>query len=185
MRPTRLPLTALLCTLAAVSVATVPARSNPGAAAAPADPRLAGASRSETNGWIAVRLHGSPAQIGYQHGRLLSAEVADAVAVARLGATHDGKRDWAFFRRTAETVFWPRAGAEYRRRLRGIAEGALAGGAKLDLWDVVALNASIEVGYYTAVLDPQPHGEDPRSRTRPTSAARSWRPAATRATGGP
>ena len=37
--------------------------------------------------------------------------------------------------------------------MRGIAEGARAGGAKLDLWDVVALNASIEVGYYTAVLD--------------------------------
>ena len=129
--------TALLCTLAAVSVATVPARSNPSAASpagsAAADPRLDGASRSERNGWIAVRLHGAPAQIGYQHGRLLSAEVADAVAVAKLGATHDGKRDWAFFRRTAETVFWPRAGAEYQEEMRGIAEGALAGGAKLDL----------------------------------------------------
>jgi len=50
-------------------------------------------------------------------------------------------------------VFWPRAGAEYQEELRGIAEGAQAGGVLLDLWDVVALNASIEVGYYTQVLD--------------------------------
>ena len=151
--------TALLCTLAAVSVATVSARPGPAPAAralvpaAAVDARLDGASRSEKDGWIAVQLHGTPAQVGYQHGRLLAAEIADALAVTKLGATHDGKRDWAFFRRTAETVFWPRAGAEYQEEMRGIAEGARAGGANLDLWDVVAVNAGIEVGYYTAVLD--------------------------------
>jgi hypothetical protein len=133
---------ALLCTLAAVSAAT-----------GTADTRLAGATRSERNGWIAVRLQGPPAQVGYQHGRLLAAEIADALAVAKLSATHDGKRDWAFFRKAAETVFWPRAGAEYQEEMRGIAEGALAAGTAIDLWDVVALNASIEVGYYTALLD--------------------------------
>lgn len=122
-------------------------------AAAADDPRLSGASRSERNGWIAVRVQGSPADLGYQHGRLLAREVEDAVAVARLSLTHDGKRDWAFFRGAAETVFWPGVDAEYRQELQGIAEGAAAGGAKVDLWDVVALNASIEFGYYTASLD--------------------------------
>ena len=146
---------ALLCAVAAVSAATVPARSGPKAVTAPgtADARLAGATRSERNGWIAVVLQGPPAQLGYQHGRLLAPEIADALAVAKLSATHDGKRDWAFFRKTAETVFWPRAGAEYQEEMRGIAEGAAAAGTAIDLWDVVALNASIEVGYYTAVLD--------------------------------
>ena len=126
-----------------------------GAPAAPAaeDPRLAGSARGARNGWITVRLQGAPSAVGFQHGTLLAAEIEDAVAVAKLSLTHDGKRDWAFFRKAAETVFWPRVDAEYREELQGIADGAAAAGAKVDLWDVVALNASIEVGYYTATLD--------------------------------
>jgi phospholipase B-like protein len=117
------------------------------------DPRLAGAARGARNGWITVRLQGTPAEIGYQHGRLLAPEIADNLAVARLSLTHDGKRDWAFYRRAAQTVFWPGVGEEYRQEMQGIADGAAAGGATLDLWDVVALNASIELPYYTAALD--------------------------------
>jgi hypothetical protein len=125
----------------------------PPLAATAGDARLAGAARGSRNGWITVRLQGAPAEIGYQHGRLLAREIADSVAVARLSLTHDGKRDWAFYRSAAETVFWPRVPDEYRQEMKGIADGAAAAGAKVDLWDVVALNASIEFGYYTATLD--------------------------------
>ena len=121
--------------------------------AAAEDPRLAGSARGARNGWITVRLQGAPSAVGFQHGTLLAPEIADAVAVAKLSLTHDGKRDWAFFRKAAETVFWPRVDAEYRDELQGIADGAAAAGGKVDLWDVVALNASIEFGYYTAQLD--------------------------------
>jgi hypothetical protein len=117
------------------------------------DTRLNGASRGARNGWITVRLAGTPSEIGYQHGTLLAPEIADALAVAKLSLTHDGKRDWAFYRKAAETVFWPRVDAEYRQEMQGIAEGAAGAGVKIDLWDVVALNASIEFGYYTATLD--------------------------------
>jgi len=117
------------------------------------DPRLVGSSRGARNGWITVRLQGAPSAIGYQHGTLLAAEIEDAVAVAKLSLTHDGKRDWTFYRKAAERVFWPRVDAEYREEMQGIADGAAAAGAKVDLWDVVALNASIEFGYYTATLD--------------------------------
>ncbi len=123
------------------------------AAPAAESPRLQGSSRGARNGWITVRLQGTPSDVGYQHGSLLAAEIADAVAVARLSLTHDGKRDWAFYRKAAETVFWPRVDAEYRQEMQGIADGATAAGVKLDLWDVVALNANIEFGYYTATLD--------------------------------
>jgi hypothetical protein len=122
-------------------------------AAAAGDARPKGSARGARNGWITVRLEGTPSEIGHQHGRLLAAEIADAVAVARLSLTHDGTRDWAYYRKAAQTVFWPGVDAEYREELRGIAEGAAAAGAKVDLWDVVALNASIEFGYYTATLD--------------------------------
>ena len=107
-------------------------------------------------GWIVLHIEGEPYERGYQHGRLLAPEIADNLAVAKLSLTHDGKRDWAFYRKAAETVFWPRVDDEYRQEMQGIAAGAAAGGTAVDLWDVVALNASIEVGYYTAVLD---HGE--------------------------
>jgi len=125
-------------------------------AAAPAtagDPRLGRAVRGERSGWITVRLEGTPAEIGYQHGKLLAPEIADLLAVTKLSLTHDAKHDWAFYRKAAETVFWPGVDDEYRREMQGIADGAAAGGVAIDLWDVVALNASIEVGYYTAVLD--------------------------------
>jgi hypothetical protein len=115
--------------------------------------RLKGATRGARSGWITVRLQGTPAEIGYQHGRLLAPEIEDNLAVAKLSLTHDGKRDWAFYRKAAETVFWPRVNDEYRQEMQGIADGAAAAGARLDLWDIVALNASIEVPYYTATVD--------------------------------
>ncbi|HUL80256.1 MAG TPA: C45 family peptidase [Vicinamibacteria bacterium] len=123
------------------------------AAGAAEDPRLKGAARGGRSGWITVRLQGTPGEIGYQHGKLLAPEIADLLAVTKLSLTHDGKHDWAFYRKAAETVFWPLVNDEYRQEMQGIAAGAAAGGATVDLWDVVALNASIEVGYYTAVLD--------------------------------
>ena len=140
------PLRAFLLVTAALASVASPAP-------AAEDPRLKGSSRGARNGWITARLQGTPSQVGFQHGTLLAREVADAVAVARLSLTHDGKRDWAFYRRAAETIFWPRVDSEYRQEMQGIADGAAAAGVKVDLWDVVALNASIEVGYYTATLD--------------------------------
>jgi len=134
--------------LATAVVTTIPSAA-PGAE----DARLKGAARGARNGWITLRLQGAPSTIGYQHGFLLAPEIADALAVTRLSLTHDGKRDWAFFREAARTVLWPRVEPEYREELQGIAAGAAAGGTKADLWDVVALNANLELGYYTATLD--------------------------------
>jgi hypothetical protein len=137
----------------AVLIGTVLLAALPPLAGALDDARLKGASRGARNGWITVRLQGAPGEIGYQHGALLAREIADALAVAKLSLTHDGKRDWAFYRKAAETVFWPRVDAEYRAEMQGIADGAAAAGVAMDLWDVVALNANIEFGYYTATLD--------------------------------
>jgi len=118
------------------------------------DPRLAGASRAaSTAGWIPVRLQGSPSQIGYQHGYLLAPEIKDALDVMRLSLTRDTKRDWAQMRGLADSVFWPRVEAEYRQEIQGIAEGMAAAGVKADVLDLVLLNASMEIGYYTRALD--------------------------------
>ncbi len=117
--------------------------------ALPRDGRLSGAFRNpEKAGWIFVHLEGTPAQMGYQHGFLLRPEIEDAKRAIELSATHDVKHDWTELRALAQTVFLPNVPAEYRAELEGIVEGAQAAGSKLDLLDLVAMNAYMELPYY-------------------------------------
>src|ERR1051326_2523630 len=114
-----------------------------------ADPRLKNASRAgERNGWIQVHLEGTPASIGFQHGSLLAAEIEDNFKVISRELMHDEKRPWAFFRKAAQEVFWPHIEQEYRDELNGIVEGLKARDSKLDVWDIVAMNAWLELPYY-------------------------------------
>src|SRR5215469_8722677 len=79
------------------------------------DPRLKKSARlAERNGWIQVHLEGSPAEIGYQHGYLLAAEIQDNFKAISTELTHEEKREWDFFRKTAQEVFWPHVEPEYR-----------------------------------------------------------------------
>lgn len=119
-----------------------------------ADSRLQGAFRKPAeNGWTFVHLQGTAAQVGYQHGALLSAEIADVLAVIKAEMKHDTGREWGFFRDAARTMLWEKIDAEYRDELQGVADGAKAAGQAIDIWDVVALNAFLEWPYYTAQLD--------------------------------
>jgi hypothetical protein len=107
----------------------------------------------EENGWTFVHLEGQPAEIGFQHGYLLAAEIEDMLKVTALEVPHDNKKDWQFFRDAARTMMWPRIEKEYREELQGIVDGAKAKGVKLDLWDVVALNGALEWEYYVKQYD--------------------------------
>jgi len=119
-----------------------------------ADPRLKKASRAaERNGWIQVHLEGSPAEIGFQHGYLLAAEIQDSFKDISTETMHDEKKDWAFFRKAAQEVFWPHIEPQYREELTGIVEGLKAHSGNLDLWDIVAMNAWLEWPYYDKWLD--------------------------------
>ena len=115
-----------------------------GAPGAP-DPRLAASYRFDRNGWIFVHLEGPPATLGFQHGYLLAKETGDLLRVFRLFAEHQTKREWAFFRRAAEEILWPKIEPEYRQELDGIVAGLNANGVAADRWDVVALNAIEEL----------------------------------------
>jgi hypothetical protein len=120
------------------------------------DPRLKHASRhSEQNGWILVHLEGGPSDIGFQHGYLLAPEIRDTLHTVSVEMIHEEKKDWQFFRDKAQTMLWPHVEAEYRAELQGIVDGAVARGVKLDLWDVVALNAWLEMPYFDKVFDKQ------------------------------
>ncbi|MGP0097967.1 MAG: C45 family autoproteolytic acyltransferase/hydolase [Terriglobales bacterium] len=117
------------------------------------DAELKGAFRLPAkNGWTFVHLEGSPHQIGFQNGYLLEPEIEDTLKVFTLETTHDAKKDWQFFRDAAQNMMWPHIEAEYREELQGIADGVnahgLSSGTKIDLWDVVAMNAAMEWSYY-------------------------------------
>jgi hypothetical protein len=118
------------------------------------DPRLRNALRKpQQNGWTFVHLEGAPSEIGFQHGYLLAPEIKEGFDVQRAELLHDRKHDWNFYRSAAKKELWPRIERQYREEIQGIADGVAARGGKLDVWDIVALNASMEWSYYTKWLD--------------------------------
>jgi hypothetical protein len=154
----------LVCALAGCQTTpnTDASKAASASAATPAD-KLQGSQRFERNSWIYVRLAGAPDQLGYQHGYLLSEEIRDLLRVMKGMADHNPKYKWAFMRSTAEKIFWPKLDEEYRREIDGIVAGLAARNVTADRWDLVAMNAWYEVGYYTASLDKQ-QGSEPLAK---------------------
>jgi len=152
-----------------------------------ADAELKGAfRRPENNGWTFVHLQGTPREIGFQNGYLLAPEIEDTLKVVILEAEHDNKKEWQFFRDAAQNMMWPHIEQEYREELQGIADGisahGLKDGARIDLWDVVALNGAEEWSYYVKEYD-RTHGiRSTASKAVPSIAAPLWLPAVTRKT---
>jgi len=141
VRLTRLAATSLIIVCMAIALH---ARGRSASQAAPVSPGY----RFQRGGWTYVHLEGTPAQIGYQHGRLLSAEILDLVGVIKLESEHGTKRNWDFYREAARKELWPHIDAEYQQELEGIAKGVQSAGVKLDVWDIVALNGGIELPEY-------------------------------------
>ncbi len=130
------------------------------------DALIAGGYTFERGGWTYVHLEGTPQQIGYQHGYLLAPQIVDGLRVFRVEDEHSTGRDWAFFRDKAKTILWPHIEPEYQQELAAIAEGVQARGIALDVWDIVALNATMELSeYYVPWLNRQQHaGGSPSPR---------------------
>ena len=140
---------AILVIFGAILLAGVAAPKSP-----KTDPRLKGAfRRPAAKGWTYVHLEGTPGEIGYQHGYLLADEIQDLEKVFKLELAHDNGKDWNFFRDASKNILWPHVEREYRDEIQGIVAGLNARDVKLDVWDIVALNASMEWSYYVAVYD--------------------------------
>jgi hypothetical protein len=116
------------------------------------------ATRTEKNGWILVHVEGSPTVIGYQHGFLLADEIVDLKgALAMLNEQSTGK-NWEFYRTESFRLFWSKISEEYQQEIIGITNGVndKLGNDKVDIKDVVAINANIEMaGYYVPWLEKQ------------------------------
>jgi hypothetical protein len=133
-----------LCLTACVLAALIPASLS----AQTPDPRLKTSYTFNKDGWTYAHLEGTPAEIGFQHGYLLAPEIADNLKTIELVNIHESGKPWSYFRSIARDQLWPHIEPEYRAELQGIADGLKAKGSKFDLWDVVALNAHIEVSDY-------------------------------------
>jgi len=118
--------------------------------------------RFQSGGWTYVHLEGDPAQIGFQHGQLLAAEIEDMLHVLQVESLHSTRRDWAFYREAGRTILWPHIDAEYQQEIEGIARGVQSAGGKVDVWDIVALNGGIELPqYYVPWLNKREHAANP------------------------
>ncbi|MBI4905673.1 MAG: peptidase C45 [Acidobacteria bacterium] len=110
---------------------------------------LKGALRkSPKHGWHHVVLAGDPHTIGFQHGYLLSNEIANVQRIIAVEMKHDTEKDWDFYRKAGREFFWPKVEKEYQEEIQGIADGVKARGGSLDVWDIVALNAWLEWSPY-------------------------------------
>ena len=114
------------------------------------DPRLAGSSREDTNGWVVVHLSGAPFQVGFQHGWHLAPEIDDVLKTLSFYLEKATGRNWAFYRSSAAALFWPKLDLEYREEIDGIAAGLKARlpGTSYDAVDIAALNGWIELAWY-------------------------------------
>lgn len=122
-------------------------------ASRPASERL-----PEKSGWIQVRLAGTPGEIGFQHGSLLTGEILDAKKAIQLLLQHDTRKGWDFYRTAARDLLWPKIDEEYRQELQGIADGVKSKGFEVDVWDITAMNAWMELGWYYVPEYDKQHG---------------------------
>ena len=113
------------------------------------DPRLRGAFRNPVkDGWIYVHLEGNPSEVGFQHGYLLAPEIEDSKQAIELSITHEVNHTWKELRKISQQVLWPHVPDEYRQELQGIDDGLKSHGSKLDVIDLVTMNAYMEFPYY-------------------------------------
>jgi hypothetical protein len=102
-------------------------------------------------GWIFVHVEGEPYERGYQQGKLLAPEIEAYVkCYAATQSSKSPSDGWRLTRTLVNSLFLRRYDPELVEEMRGIADGAAAGGAKfdgraIDLTDIVAINAWAEL----------------------------------------
>ena len=125
------------------------------------------------DGWLVVHIEGEPYDRGWQHGQLLSRQIADYIKVmAEVRSHQDPQNAWKETRRLVDALFLRRYAAEDLEEMQGIAEGAAAAGAKfddrrIDLVDIAVINAGGELAFLDDSLRATPRGLETRRLERP------------------
>jgi hypothetical protein len=117
-------------------------------------------------GWHVVHIEGSPYDRGFQHGKLLAAEIVEYIeALAAIKSHKSPHEAWREVRRLANALFLRRFDPECLEEMKGIADGAASAGAefddrRLDLVDIVTLNSEIEISFLDHGLEATATGLD-------------------------
>ncbi|HSZ54398.1 MAG TPA: C45 family autoproteolytic acyltransferase/hydrolase [Tepidisphaeraceae bacterium] len=126
-------------------------------------------------GWIVVHVEGEPYQRGLQQGKLLWREIQEYIRCFAVQQSSEAPSDgWKLTRTMADALFVRRFDPELLEEMKGIADGAAAGGAKfdgraVDLTDIVAINAWPELESLDDALLAQPTGLEGKSFEKPSS----------------
>ena len=142
----------------------------------PASVRRSGAAyRYPQDGWVVLHVEGSPYDRGYQHGKLMSGEIADyAATLAKGRSTADPAAAWGETRTLVNALFLRKYDPEYLEEMKGIADGAAGAGAKVfgrsvDLLDVACLNSELETSCLDGALEALPTGLEAKTFREPGS----------------
>lgn len=107
------------------------------------------------DGWLILRLSGTPYEIGHAHGAALAPEIDDAIKENMLAENHaDGDEPamtWTWARQACKDVIEPKLPDDIRAELQGITDGVREHGYSYDFTDIVAYNAILDLEYYLPV----------------------------------
>jgi hypothetical protein len=122
------------------------------------------AYRYPVGGWIYLHIEGNPYERGYQHGRLMAAEIPRYMERCAAELDPRGKnKSWDLSRTTASALFLRGFDQEILQEMKGIADGASDAGARwegrpIDLTDIVVVNTTVELGDLKEALPVTPNG---------------------------
>jgi len=133
-------------------------------------------------GWNILRIEGTPYERGYQHGKLMAPEIDRFIkTLAQQESSKSPEDGWKRMRTLVGSLFLRGFAPEYLEEMKGIADGATAGGAKgfssaLELIDIACINCWPEVYTLDSALESWPTGlegkrfRDQTPRSMPATA---------------
>src|SRR5438067_1841609 len=84
-------------------------------------------------GWVVLHIEGDPYPRGYQHGKLLAAEIAKyVVTLSRERNAKDPTEGWRTVRTLTDALFLRKLDKEFLEEMKGIADGAAEAGAMVE-----------------------------------------------------
>jgi hypothetical protein len=133
---------------------------------------LTDSSRVDVNGWTYVQVHGDAFQRGFQNGYLLAQEIEDIVDNLKLYVQNAYRRNWEFFCKAGNDLYWPKLTDEYKTEIRGVLAGVQCRKTtQLELRDLLALNSSFDtVSYHYWLKSKEGQPGDPLGRADHCSA---------------
>ncbi|HVV73904.1 MAG TPA: hypothetical protein VHI52_20790, partial [Verrucomicrobiae bacterium] len=127
--------------------------------------------RFERAGWIYLHVEGEAHDRGFQHGYLLSKEIAEGLRITRATWEHGTGMDWPWLVKQAGTMFVPKMDPENLAEIAGIAEGARAAGVDTSREELIAYNGIIELQDYWWPLELKKLRDEPVPPSAPESCS--------------